>query len=260
MDQNEILKQLAPWRERHVRFTWKPVVSESDGPATASKFSGIPWLAPGEQWPVCVGCQRPLQLFLQLNLNDLPEELCSRFGDGLLQLFYCVDFDCDRSGDAWQPFAQPTVVRVVVPTGHERTDVTVPPNHFPPQTIVRWEIDSDFPSAEEHRALGLIYEYDFNAKSVTVRWPEVGLQLENLEFETADLIANPHVGDKLSGWPYWIQSAEYPSCPQCGKQMELVFQIDSEDNLPFMFGDTGCGHITQCPHHKDVVAFGWACY
>ena len=41
--------------------------------------------------------------------------------------------------------------------------------------------------------------------------------------------------------------------------MALVFQVDSEDHVPFMFGDTGCGHVTQCPDHKDVVAFGWAC-
>jgi uncharacterized protein YwqG len=66
-------------------------------------------------------------------------------------------------------------------------------------------------------------------------------------------------GDKLGGWPYWIQGAEYPDCPECGARMEVVFQLDSNNNLPFMFGDVGCGHITQCPRHKDVVTFAWAC-
>jgi hypothetical protein len=42
--------------------------------------------------------------------------------------------------------------------------------------------------------------------------------------------------------------------------MARVFQVDSDHNVPFMFGDAGCGHITQCPAHKDVVAFGWACF
>ncbi|MDJ0556950.1 MAG: hypothetical protein QNJ68_21390 [Microcoleaceae cyanobacterium MO_207.B10] len=41
--------------------------------------------------------------------------------------------------------------------------------------------------------------------------------------------------------------------------MQLVFQVDSNDNLPFMFGDVGCGHITQCKDHKNIVAFAWAC-
>jgi hypothetical protein len=27
-----------------------------------------------------------------------------------------------------------------------------------------------------------------------------------------------------------------------------------------MFGDSGIGHITQCPEHKEVLAFGWACH
>lgn len=201
-----------------------------------------------------------MQLFLQLDLTELPKELGGRFGDGLLQLFYCVNFDCDKSLEAWQPFAEPTVVRVVHPTGQGRTDVNVPAEHFPPRTIIRWEIDADFPSADEHGELGLVYDYDFDAKRVAVSWPESGVTLKNLDFETAGSIARPQTGDKLSGWPYWVQSAEYPSCPKCGKRMQFVFQIDSEKNLPFMFGDVGCGHITQCAEHQDVLAFGWACY
>jgi hypothetical protein len=41
--------------------------------------------------------------------------------------------------------------------------------------------------------------------------------------------------------------------------MQFVFQIASEDNIPYMFGDVGTGHITQCPEHKNQLAFGWAC-
>ena len=259
MNGDEVLKKIAPWREKHCRPTWKPVVRESDGSAQASKFSGIPWIADDEEWPTCVGCKKPLQLFLQLNLAELPEELDGRFGDGLLQLFYCVNFDCDQTLNAWEPFAEPTVVRVVQSTGRERTDVIAPSNHFPARTIVHWEFNADFPAQEEHRALGLVYDYDFKAKRVNISWPETGLLLEKLDFETAGLISPPQGGDKLSGWPYWIQSAEYPNCTQCGQRMDFVFQIDSEDNLPYMFGDVGCGHITQCATHKDIVAFGWAC-
>lgn len=75
----------------------------------------------------------------------------------------------------------------------------------------------------------------------------------------AEEIATATPVDKLGGWPAWVQGVEYPSCPRCGKRMVLVFQVDSEDNVPFMFGDIGCGHVTQCPKHKEVVAFGWAC-
>jgi len=58
---------------------------------------------------------------------------------------------------------------------------------------------------------------------------------------------------------YWIQGIEYPTCPRCSTRMALVFQLDSEDNLDFVFGDSGVAHVTQCPQHPDVVAFAWAC-
>ena len=92
MNSDEVLKQLAPWREAHWRPAWVPVVEERDGPAGASKFSGRPWLAEGEEWPCCTGCKSPMQLFLQLDLSKLPEDLNRQFGEGLLQLFYQCGF------------------------------------------------------------------------------------------------------------------------------------------------------------------------
>ena len=193
-------------------------------------------------------------------MSDLPEDLDGRFGAGLLQLFYCVEPPTrEESLSAWEAFARPTVTRIVQATGRGQTKVSAPPNYYPARTIIRWDIGADYPSQQEHRELGLVYDYNFEAKQVTIRWPETGLELNDLDFETAASIAGPQGGDKLSGWPYWVQSAEYPSCPQCGQRMDFVFQIDSENNLPYMFGDVGCGHVTQCPTHKDVVAFGWAC-
>jgi uncharacterized protein YwqG len=89
---------------------------------------------------------------------------------------------------------------------------------------------------------------------------ELGINLSDDEFERLyELEIEPKSGDKLAGWPLWIQGVEYPSCPICQAEMSLVFQIDSEDNVPYMFGDVGCGHITQCREHKEQLAFAWAC-
>ena len=41
---------------------------------------------------------------------------------------------------------------------------------------------------------------------------------------------------------------------------EGMYHEGAGDALPFVFGDMGIGHITQCPEHKAVVAFGWACH
>jgi hypothetical protein len=69
----------------------------------------------------------------------------------------------------------------------------------------------------------------------------------------------PLDGDKLGGYPLWIQEDYCPQCPRCGTTMKYVFQLDCECNLPFSFGGNGCGHITQCPNHKEIVEFTYEC-
>ncbi|HEY9652733.1 MAG TPA: DUF1963 domain-containing protein [Coleofasciculaceae cyanobacterium] len=72
-----------------MRPAFLPKVSEGDGELQSSKFSGKPWLSKNEHWPICQHCGKPMQLFVQLNLDSLPESLQGEFGSGLIQLFYC---------------------------------------------------------------------------------------------------------------------------------------------------------------------------
>ena len=70
----------------------------------------------------------------------------------------------------------------------------------------------------------------------------------------------PFEGDKLAGWPYWVQDVEYPKCPTCDRLMDtLIFEFASDDHVPYLWGDVGTGYILQCPDHKDQVAFLWQC-
>jgi uncharacterized protein YwqG len=234
---NEIPPSLIPYK----RKAWKPLTAEGDSLRTSSKFSGTPWLAKGEPYPECQNCGKPMQLFLQLNLKDLPGPLLGQFGEGLLQMFYCIgpDSNCEANCQAFFPFAKSTLLRVIEPAGEaEEIDEALLADHFPAKTITGWQEHDDYPNWEECRELGL-----------ELTDAELGAVEEDF----------PVSGDKLGGWPHWIQAVEYPDCPVCGETMGLVFQLDSEDNLPYMFGDVGCGHITQCKTHKEQVAFGWAC-
>src|SRR5262249_40249616 len=180
---------------------------------------------------------------------------------GLLQLFYCTREECQGHG-GWEPFAGDfSRVRVVQPSG-PGLKTAVPPQEggFPAKRIVRWQRFLEFPHPEEHGELGLRYTYDFKADTVRLECEELGLVFEGVrDSDLAENITNSEAGDKLAGWPAWIQNVEYPNCPRCGRRMAHVFQVDSEDNIPFMFGDAGCGHLTQCPEHKAAVAFCWAC-
>src|SRR5262245_52147353 len=46
MTTDQIIERLEPWLAKHRRPAWRPVVKEGDGPATASKFCGTPWIDP----------------------------------------------------------------------------------------------------------------------------------------------------------------------------------------------------------------------
>ena len=224
------------------RQTWKPITMDGDSSPTATKFSGTPWLAVNETWPTCPNCGKPMQLFLQLNLDELPTALQGEYGEGLLQLFYCTSEDpaCEVDCKAFFPFAKSELIRLVQPST-ELAEITVPEieSRFPPKQVTGWEEAEDYPDPYEAEELGVV--------------------LEDKEWEDLEALLVPLVGDKLAGWPAWMQGVEYPVCPKCGEQMRLVFQIESDENLPYEFGDFGTGHITQCARHKEILAFGWTC-
>jgi uncharacterized protein YwqG len=230
-EQIEALKQQLL---NHKRPVWKPVIEKGDGGILTSKFSGMPWFAKDEDWPRCGQCGEEMNFFLQLSLESLPTETRGNYGEGLLQMFYCTK--CD----SWEPFSPSHLLRIIHPENVGDTLVILPNNAFSAKRIIAWEAFNEYPTYAEWDEL-----------AVPVQVPD--MVAEAVE----DILAKEK--DKLGGWPYWVQGVEYPSCPKCNKQMQLVFQIDSNDNLVFMFGDAGCGHITQCPEHKDVLAFGWAC-
>lgn len=260
MKAEEIVKALEPWLSSVRRPGWKPVVEEGDPALAASKFCGMPWTGPETNWPECKGCGEPLSLLVQLDLDALPEELSNRFGTGLLQLFYCVQEACHGEG-GWEPFSDVvSLVRVVHPTTDSAEPKPDEKPSLPAKAIVGWERFEDLPSPAEHDEIGLKYTYDFEDGTLRIECPDVNLDVKQRMSECeAEEIAIAVGGDKLGGWPAWVQGVEYPNCPICGARMVLVLQLDSEDNIPFMLGDAGTGHITQCPEHKEVVAFGWAC-
>jgi hypothetical protein len=235
----EVLAKMAAVR----RSSWLPETVEGDGAATDSRFSGAPSLAAGEAWPACGNCGRPMQLFVQLNARDLPPAGRARLGERmLLQFFYCTSDDplCEDDCDAWRPHGASTLLRLIpAPEDGSGQAAAIPDDMFPPKRITGWTEREDYPAWDEYG--------------------ELGVHLSDDEEEAA-ADAFPLAGEKLLGWPCWVQSPDYPACRVCGARMEFLFQIDSEKNLPHMFGDVGMGHITQCRDHPAELAFGWACH
>lgn len=229
-----------PALDEYSREGFKPMTEDGSGEEGASsRFGGAAWLAEGTSWPICPNCKKAMQFFVQINLTDAPKAARQQAGEGLIQLFYCTTKVCEDECEAFFAFSKSVVVRRVDVTG--AGSVPSPPTSapFPAKRIVGWTSVVDIPSIQDAE--------------------ELGLEDEALEVENQDEMDEPADGDKLLGWPHWVQGAEYPTCTECGRSMEYLFQLDSKDNLPYMFGDAGIGHITYCTLHTNILAFGWAC-
>jgi len=220
---------------------WLPKTRAGDGNVSASKISGIAHIPQGQSWPSCGNCGKPMQLFVQVNSDEVPDDASGLILEGILQLFYCTNSEpqCEVDCEAYFPFSKASLVRIVEPGAFEQFETSPVENAFPARSIEGWELELDLPN-----------------------WEELSMMGVELTDQESDLLADsntPTQGDKLGGWPAWIQGVEYPNCPKCNEAMFHVFQIDSENNLPYMFGDVGVGHVTRCRQHPDVLAFGWAC-
>lgn len=256
MNAEQIAEAFALWRKRHLRSAWKPETDGQGSGTTLSHFGGEP--SPGlAAWPTCAQCKSPMRLLLQLDLAALPADFEAPVREGLLQLFYC-SLD-DGSCETWSPFSGTHQIAIVPKQAGGAVSSPVPP--LKSVAVTGWSRLDDTPDPEEHKALGLHYDYDFKAGLVHVTCDEPALVFRDLpvDAEVAESISTAASGDKLGGWPLWVQGVEYPSCTECGARMKLFMQIDSHDHLDYMFGDTGCAQLTYCPQHPRIMAFGWAC-
>jgi uncharacterized protein YwqG len=237
--EQDLLERIAPFK----KTAWLPVVEKKAGTVFNSKFSGIPLLAENEPWPCCGSCHKEMQLFVQLNSAELPADAQATFGGGILQVFYCTNDvqACESECEAYSPFSKSTLLRIINPENVQAKALTVSPviDAFKEKVIVDWQATDDYPNYEE--------------------LDDLGIEINDAESEILYEHGFPKAGDKLLGWPDWVQGIEYPECPDCGDVMKLIFQIDSEDNLDYMFGDVGCAHVTQCEKHPQRLAIAWAC-
>jgi len=154
-----MIERLHEWK----RIAWLPVTEAGDGPITASKFSGAPWLGPGESWPVCPRCHKPMALFLQIDLAALPRELGGDLGVGLLQMFYCVSrSECATRGEGCRdPFSPYQLLRRFGPgeSGHP-TALPKFDHLIPARLITGWEPVEDYPDPTDLGALGIEIDDD----------------------------------------------------------------------------------------------------
>ena len=155
-------------------------------------------------------------------------------------MFYCTSGDplCEDDLESYAPFGRGTRARFV-PDGEGALGVPQSVEPLAPHRIDGWTPADDYPHYEDQE--------------------ELGVELDDDAFDAVSDAGFPRDGDKWLGWPAWIQGAELPDCPRCGRQLAFLLQIDSNAHVDYMFGDCGTGHLSGCPDHPDELSFHWAC-
>lgn len=258
---------LEPWLALHRREAWVPLY-EGDGPPGISQFGGRPLLRPQEEPPLCRACSRPLHLVLQLDGRETPAA-SPWTGPQILQFFYCND--CQVAADGWEPFSRSHHLRVLdVADGNPDLSAEGQPPWIPawPAMPIRgWKATRETPHLAEQESHGLLRVRSSDKKRETLTCAAPPLSVSDVVpwakdeqgRELWDLLGMAADGEKLGGWPYWVQGAEMPACPRCARPMVYVFQIDSDAPVPINLGDAGCGHLFRCALHQDTWAFSWEC-
>jgi len=209
--------------------TYRFDLDDGDSGPHASKFGGCPGLLAGEPWPSA--SNTPLLFFAQIDFAALPGEAQERFGKRMLQVFIAEDVSPFRSDG--------TLIRWVDSVDLETTARPETVALFAEKRVVAFKhAQQDYPLREYGLA-----EYDALA-----------------EDEKQLLQRANHAGDKVGGWPHWIQETSYSRCPTCKTRMDqLVLQIDSHHAVAFSFGDNGVAYILRCPEHADELSFTYQC-
>lgn len=239
----------------HCRTAYCPTVADGDLGPDQSKFAGVPWINAGDVWPACAYCGKPMQMFLQLNLQGLPAKFPEWPAQGFLQVFYCTAKGsyCEEKGDdAFQPFGKFLCARILEPSDRCASTEACPiDSPLPARTIIGWRSQDDYPAPAELAAVAPGVLSDDEAMDLFITLDKI---------RAGDIDEEPTTigNDKLGGWPMWLQGPAYPACPECEADMEYTFQIASNRSLVYMFGDCGIAHLFRCPKHPKRLGFSWA--
>lgn len=196
---------------------WLPMIDTSAqgwDPSCGSFFGGNSVCTTNQTWPVCIACKVPLAFVCQIDRSTLLHPLQ---GSGLVQVFACTKCANLRKS-AWATVTAPGTV------------LSTPGFAFPLRRIVKWLPRKDYAHPDD-------YERRLTREEWTV--------LAEVQIRS----------DKIGGFPVWLQQTEpRPTCNLCHKGMRLLVQIDSGDNVPFVWGGIdGCIMVFECQTHTEQV-------
>jgi hypothetical protein len=196
-------------------------------PAIASKFGGMPYHEPGETWPGCPTCKKPLSFICQLDLRQTVHP--ARDDVHFFTFFYC--WDCSPWGFRDEAKGEWVVRKYRDP--HESKAVMIP-----------------IPKGVEHASQCLVSfaeRLSLPDWEGTRRWCPDASDLscqanseapwEAYQKAVERIVGDQNLASCVGGYPRWIQGEDTPD------GANLLAQIDSEDQAGIMWGDVGCVYL-----------------
>lgn len=218
--------------------------------AIDTRFGGFPYAEAGEKAPVCECCGKPLTFIFQF--RDSYDKDLNPSG-ALHSVYYC--FDCTPIGRPEEEKGQWKVVT------HENPDVS--------KFVEQKESVSQLLKPMQCSLSKVFTLPDY--ETIESHYPDIVEMCEAIDCYADDLMSGyedavysigglTEPSTIVGGYPSWIQGEGSQVCPECGGEMELACQIDSEEAVDLMFGDAGCLYVFRCPEHKDKFAIEMQCF
>lgn len=211
-------------------FVLKPDNEKKTHDRFISKFGDLPYLV-SKEWPVCLGCKKPLSFVFQLRTDDAKGFL-SGFPK-MLSMFYC--FSCNPW---WDVDSKGFLISMSPIDGNADF---LPAKKIPLEVFkevrpvaINMEKTIDYPSLQDDEHFK---DYNLNIQ-----------EMLNSRF--------PNITDsKLSGYTSWLTKPDKPKCRYCNSEMDFLAQISSGEFHGVQWPDKGRLFIFACQKQCKTDAF-----
>jgi hypothetical protein len=210
--------------------------------ALITRTGGLPLAPGGTAWPVCAECEGPMQFLAQILLDGQARPL--RGGDddgagaaGRAELVMAV-FMCQTDPgmcDAWSSTGGANAAFLFPVAG---LTAMAQPEVDDPETVNLGACNAVRPAESPVEDYGTACEEWARTTGAEPR----------------------HVLGQLGGRPDWLQNDETPSCPACGRAMDLAAQLEEGPHhaTNMNFGGCGSAYAFVCGTCREG-AFLWQC-
>ena len=241
------MEAIEMWKKRLARKAslFVPEGAASSAEPISSWFGRVTLAEQGETWPTVGG--RFMWPLLQIVVRDLPFRPPALDDIALIRVFVNPEYaygTVNQGGSYYHPTSPPGSGWLLRASARLESLRPMPePDHGCRVRSCRgrWDlINADYPT---HDDLPLDFPDD-------LREDYCNLDMEN------------SFGTKVGGWPHCVQSEIYwGPLKQHPWNPEYVFQIDSDCDRGWMWGDTGVAYFGRgTGAHRDKWEMEWQCY